>query len=101
MTISSIKGRGIEGLATEKMLPAEPWSGTDKTTQASSQEGDSIKLSTEARLMHRANEIIMNTSDFRMDKVEDISKRIQDNSYILEPRKMADSLISYYLTDRM
>ena len=101
MTISSIKGRGIEGLGTEKMTPIEPQAGADQGAQASKPEGDSIKLSQEARLMQRADEVIRNTDDFRADKVVDISQRIQDNSYYVEPRKVADSMISYYLADRM
>jgi len=55
--------------------------------------GAAVDISPEAQLMKRASEIVMNTPDIRLDKVEQLKKAIKEGTYQIESSQIADRLV--------
>lgn len=78
-------------MSIERLGPVDPiqkLNQGEKATKAERQEGrDTISFSEEARIkadMHRLEETVRSTSDVRMDRVEEVKRRLEDPSYIDE-----------------
>ncbi|MFP4432440.1 MAG: flagellar biosynthesis anti-sigma factor FlgM [Spirochaetaceae bacterium] len=78
-------------MSIERLGPVDPiqkLNQSDKATKAERQEGrDTISFSEEARIkadMHRLEETVRSTSEVRMDRVEEVKRRLEDPSYIDE-----------------
>lgn len=55
--------------------------------------GAAVDISPEAQLMKQASEIVMNTPDLRLDKVEQLKKAIKEGTYQIESSQIADRLV--------
>lgn len=76
-------------MSIERLGPTDPlaaYGRTQKTNRAQSNSGaDSIAVSDEARVkaeLFRLNEHVRNADDVRMDRVEEVKRKLLDPSYI-------------------
>jgi flagellar biosynthesis anti-sigma factor FlgM len=65
------------------------------------QGADEVSLSDKAREIARIREALGEAPDMRLDKVADIKRRVDDGSYSVDPRKVADCIIKDALMNSM
>ena len=63
---------------------------TENTAKA---DGDSVKLSQQARLLMEASREAQSAPDVRQDKVEALRRQIADGTYQVDSRLLAENLI--------
>ena len=59
--------------------------------------GAEVEISDTAKLMRQASEIARETGDVRSDKVSALKKSIQDGTYEIDARAIADRLVDEHL----
>ena len=75
-------------MTIERLGPVDPvqrYSQTEKSQRAAKPENDSVDFSDEARIkaeLFQISEKVRNTPDVRMDRVEEIKKKLEDPNYI-------------------
>ena len=57
------------------------------------QKQDLVQISSDARFMSQVQEGVANASDVRSEKVEDIKSTIEDGSYKVDARRVADWML--------
>lgn len=62
-----------------------------------SQSGADIEISDNAKLMRQASDIAKAASEIRKDKIASIKKSIQDGTYQVDAREIADRLVDEHL----
>ena len=87
--------------ATEKSDKAKATGkGIDATrTGAAAGARENVQISEQARMMQRANEIANSVPDFRADKVAALKQSIQNGTYKVDAREIADRLVDEHLKD--
>jgi flagellar biosynthesis anti-sigma factor FlgM len=100
MKISKIRGRAIGGVYSDKSAPVESRSNAEPASKSSVSKADNIAISRESRLMAKAGQIISQGEEIRMEKVQPLATAVKENTYEVEPRKVADSIIANLLTER-
>lgn len=82
--------------------PVSRYNKTGKTSKASKQEkADSINVSAEARSkaeVYKTMETVKASDDIRMDRVEEVKRKLEDPSYISDKvvESVADSLMDVF-----
>jgi len=79
----------------QKTLPSERLKSNPAAEGQSNQSvsGAAVDISPEAQLMKQASEIVMNTPDIRLEKVEQLKKAIKEGTYQIESSQIADRLV--------
>lgn len=99
MKITDIHGTGVSQLQTEQTGSVE--SRTDKKTETTqSAAADNIQLSPKAKLMQKAGEAIANAPDVRQEKVDPLKEAVNEGSYPVDAKKVANSMIANLLMER-
>lgn len=63
--------------------------------------GDKVNLSREAKEISHINEILAQTPDVRMDKVNQLKAAIQQGTYELKGDKVAEKMLQSHLFDKI
>ncbi|MBW2107579.1 MAG: flagellar biosynthesis anti-sigma factor FlgM [Deltaproteobacteria bacterium] len=58
-----------------------------------------VHLSTRAKEIHTAREALASGPDVRTDKVNDISQKISQGTYEINPEKTAENLLATFIDD--
>jgi negative regulator of flagellin synthesis FlgM len=99
MKITDIKGLGVEELTAQQVDRSGAVSGktSPETTAAAT---DIIQLSPQARLMHKASEVVYHTPDVRPEKVAALQEAVQQGTYQVDSKKVANRLITEILLEK-
>ena len=99
MKITDIQGTGVNQLQSEQTGAVE--SRADKKTESSQDATtDNIRLSQEARLMQKASQVIAQAPDVRQEKVDPLKEAVDQGSYPVDAKKVANSIIANLLMER-
>jgi len=99
MKITDIQGTGVNQLQSEQTGAVE--SRADKKTESSQDATtDNIRLSQEARLMQKASQVIAQAPDVRQEKVDPLKEAVDQGSYPVDAKKVANSMIANLLMER-
>lgn len=92
-------------MTIDRIGPVDPVSKLNKTTKtqkaAPKEKTDSVNVSSEAKNMaeiYKAAEVVKATSDVRVDKIEEIKRKLEDPSYIDDKvlSSVADSVMDVF-----
>ncbi|OGP71949.1 MAG: flagellar biosynthesis anti-sigma factor FlgM [Deltaproteobacteria bacterium RBG_13_58_19] len=99
MKVNDINGIGVEQLQPNQTGSVAP--ATEKTPESQSGSSlDVIQLSTEARLMQKASQVVAATDEVRSEKVSALKEQVQQGTYEVDSQKVANSMISSLLMER-
>ncbi len=98
MKINDIRGNGIEHLHPGQNGTVGRQGGS--RAGAASPGTDNISLSSQARLLQKASQVIAQTPEVRSEKVAAIKAAVQNGTYQVEPRQVANSMIAQMLQER-
>jgi len=98
MKITDIQGTGVSQLQNEQA--GAVGSRTNKSTESQSAGTDSIFVSQQARLMHKAAEVISETPDVRQEKVDPLREAVTQGTYAPNSIKVANGLLANMLMER-
>ena len=87
------KAYGVETVKSGK--------GVRETGKSSSQRSDQVVLSSEAQGLQQQIAAIKALPDVRMDKVEELSRRVEAGDYQVDAAKIADQMIGRALADKL
>jgi negative regulator of flagellin synthesis FlgM len=100
MKITELPGISVEQLQsgkTEGVAANEP-----KPTQERTAAGvDVIHLSPQARLMQKAAQVVAETPEVRPEKVMALKDSVEQGTYEIDAKKVADSLITETLSEKL
>lgn len=99
MKINDIKGLGVEQLATQQADKVGASQGKTPTPTAGG-EVDVIHLSQESRLMQKAGEVVAETPEVRAEKVAPLQEAVEQGTYQVDTRKVANSLIADLILEK-
>jgi negative regulator of flagellin synthesis FlgM len=100
MKITELPGISVEQLQTGKTEGLA--SNEQKPTQEQTAPGiDVIHLSPQARLMQKAAQVVAETPDVRPEKVMALKDSVEQGTYEVDARKVADSLITEMLSEKL
>lgn len=60
---------------------------------------DRVELSTGTQDVQKAQEILQQTPDVRLDKVEALKERIANGEYVVDPHRIADNMLLNLLSE--
>jgi flagellar biosynthesis anti-sigma factor FlgM len=63
------------------------------SSQSVEKDHDKVELSNEAKLLSKASSALDNSSEVRNEKVEEITKQVQDGIYQVPVNKLADAIL--------
>jgi negative regulator of flagellin synthesis FlgM len=91
-----VKGKIIQDRAkvTGENYSKKATSGT-KATHG----GENIALSSEAKDIQKSHEVVKNSSDIRVDKVDRIKAAIADGSFHVESHELAEKILKDVITE--
>ncbi|MGE4291846.1 MAG: flagellar biosynthesis anti-sigma factor FlgM [Desulfovibrio sp.] len=92
MDINSIVGE-LNPYAKQKVQEAKRAKNEATTDSKSSEAGDSVQLSSEARLRGAALSEAGHTSDVRSDRVQELKEQVRNGTYQPDIKKAAANLI--------
>ena len=75
--------------------------GVRETGKSKSQRGDEVVLSSEAQGLQQQIAAIKALPDVRMDKVEELTRRVEAGQYQVDAAKLADQMIGRALADKL
>ena len=87
------KAYGVETVKSGK--------GVREPGKSSSQRSDQVVLSSEAQGLQQQIAAIKALPDVRMDKVEELSRRVESGNYQVDAAKIADQMIGRALADKL
>ena len=87
------KAYGVETVKSGK--------GVRETGKSSSQRSDQVVLSSEAQGLQQQIAAIKALPDVRMDKVEELSRRVEAGDYQVDAAQLADQMIGRALADKL
>lgn len=61
---------------------------------------DTVELSAESRLMQKAGQVIAQAPEVRPEKIQAIAEAVQNNTYQVDSRKVANSIIASIIIER-
>ena len=99
MKITDVKGLEIEQVATkqaEKVGGVQGQASPEKTGG----ENDVIQLSPQSRLMQKASEVAYQTPEVRPEKVAALQDPVQQGTYEVDSKKVANSLIAGIIQEK-
>ena len=99
MKITDVKGLEVEQVAarqTEKVGAAQDQPPPGKTGG----ENDVIQLSPQSRLMQKASEVAYQTPEVRPEKVAALQDPVQQGTYEVDSKKVANSLIAGIIQEK-
>jgi negative regulator of flagellin synthesis FlgM len=99
MKITDIKGLEVEQVATkqaEKVGGAQGQPPAEKTGG----ENDVIQLPPQSRLMQKASEVAHQTPEVRPEKVATLQDSVQEGTYEVDSKKVANSLIAGFIQEK-
>lgn len=73
--------------------------GSTPSTSGAGGAGEQIALSSKAKDIQKAHEVIRSTPDIRTDKVNAIKQKIADGSYKVDSQAVADKILKQVVTD--
>lgn len=100
MKINDIPPPGVSQLRTDQTAPAEMPPEAEHAPRSRLSKMDIIELSQESRLMQKASQVIAQTPEVRLDKIKPIAEAVQQNTYQVDSRKVANSLIASHILER-
>lgn len=68
-------------------------------TSSSSAGSEQIALSSKAKVIQKAHEVIRNSSDIRTEKVNALKERIQNNDYHVSSEKLAEAVLQEIISE--
>lgn len=92
MKITDIQGTGVNVLQSDQASAVES-RGEKKTEATQNTTTDNINVSSQARLMQKASDIISQTPDVRQDKVEPLMEAVAQGTYGVDSLRVANSMI--------
>jgi len=99
MKITDVKGLEIEQVATkqaEKVGAVQGQSSPEKTGG----QNDVIQLSPQSRMMQKASEVAYQTPEVRPEKVAALQDPVQQGTYEVDAKKVANSLIAGMIQEK-
>jgi len=99
MKITDIQGTGVTQLQNEQAGAVESRA-DQKTETTQSATADNIQLSPKAKLMQKAGEAIAKAPDVRQEKVDPLKDAVNEGSYPVDAKKVANSIIANLLMER-
>ena len=87
------KAYGVETVKSGK--------GVRETGKSSSQRSDQVVLSSEAQGLQQQIAAIKALPDARMDRVEELSRRVEAGDYQVDAAQIADQMIGRALADKL
>jgi len=93
MKITDIQGTGVRQLQTEQTGAVES-RGEKKVGAVQDAATDSINVSSQARLMQKASQVISQTPDVRQEKVDPLQQAVDQGVYGVDSQKVANSMIA-------
>ncbi len=79
--------------------PAAQVDTADSTAKAEGAGADRVDISSGSKDVQKMQEIIQNTPDIRTNKVESLKVRIANGEYNIDPRDVADKMLTSLITD--
>ncbi len=98
MKITDIRGSGVEHLQPGQNGAVGRQGGS--RAGAASPGSDNISLSSQARLLQKASQVIAQTPEVRAEKVAAIKNAVQNGTYQVDSRQVANSMIAQMLQER-
>ncbi len=91
----------IKNRAVQETRDAAKKSANVKTGQASppSSGSEQIALSSKAKVIQKAHEVIRNSADVRTEKVNAIKERVQNNDYHVSSDKLAEAVLQEIISE--
>ena len=91
----------IKNRAVQETRDAAKKSPNVKTGQSSSPTSSSeqIALSSKAKVIQKAHEVIRNSADVRTEKVNALKERIQNNDYHVSSEKLAEAVLQEIISE--
>ena len=89
-------------IKTDKVQVKKPVAKTEAANSTAKPEAaatDRVNISSGSRDVQKMQEIIQNTPDIRMDKVESLKAQIASGEYNVDPRDVADKMLTSLITD--
>jgi negative regulator of flagellin synthesis FlgM len=99
MKINDIKGLEIEQVATKQAEKVGAVQGQASANKTGGQ-NDVIQLSPQSRLMQKASEVAYQTSEVRPEKVAALQEPVQQGTYEVDSKKVANSLIAGMIQEK-
>ena len=99
MKITDIKGLEVEQVATKQAEKVSQAQGQPPPEKSGGEE-DVIQLSPQSRLMQKASEVVYKTDEVRPQKVEAIKDSVQQGTYEVDSKKVANSLITEMIQEK-
>ncbi len=99
MKIHELPGISVENLQAGKTGGVTPQDEKSPQAQAAAKV-DVIHLSPEAKLMHKAAQVIAETPEVRADKVMALRDSVEQGAYEVDTKKVADKLIVEMLVEK-
>ena len=99
MKINDIKGLEVEQVATkqaEKVGGVQGQASPEKTGGGN----DVIQLSPQSRLMQKASEVAYQTPEVRPEKVAALQDPVQQGTYEVDSKKVANSIIAGMIQEK-
>lgn len=101
MKITELTGVGIEQIHTGQTKAVEGSRPRALTDAVASPGGvDVIHLSPQARLLHKASQIVQETPEVRQEKILALKDSIEHGTYTVDTTKVANKLIVEMLTEK-
>lgn len=91
----------IKNRAIQETRDAAKKSASAKTEQASAPSSgtEQIALSSKAKVIQKAHEVIRNSADVRTEKVNELKERIQNNDYHVSSDKLAEAVLQEIISE--
>ncbi|MCA9483784.1 MAG: flagellar biosynthesis anti-sigma factor FlgM [Nitrospina sp.] len=91
----------IKNRAVQETRDAAKKAANVKTEQtgSSSAGSEQIALSSKAKVIQKAHEVIRNSSDIRTEKVNALKERIQNNDYHVSSEKLAEAVLQEIISE--
>ena len=99
MEIPGIKGKSIQNLPKVSGKQAPKKSADSGSSTTGTQGSENIALSAKAKGVQLAHEVVKNTPDIRVDKVERIKQQIADGSFHVDSRDLAEKILKDVITE--
>jgi negative regulator of flagellin synthesis FlgM len=97
MKITDIKGPEVEQVAARQKVGQVQG---QQAAVSSGGENDVIQLSSQARMMQKAGEVVYQTPEVRPEKVEALQDSVQQGTYQVDSEKVANSLIAGMILEK-
>ena len=77
----------------EKLAKARQEQGSAQSGQVAASQGDSVNLSQEAKLLAEANRTAKDAEDVRQEKIDMLKAQVENGTYEVDSRRIAEGLV--------